>query len=231
MATRNIQMNYYNGTNYDVLYPQSTIAQISNLQSSLNSKLNLNGGTMTGNLILNGNPSSGLQAATKQYADNIQTITKNNMFFVGTRVNGYCSFNQETVIRYTDGNLGNILLNGNIVCFRCSYSGTLPDDIRISVWLSTVNNSSGRTNTNSIKIFGGSVGVITSNVVCLLWNGSQGNSQYSLNSVLGYNDTILFNALDYEANIDNLIFYLIVNITTTSSTGGAIYFDYIAVRY
>lgn len=70
MATRNIQMNYYNGTNYDVLYPQSTIAQISNLQSSLNSKLNLNGGTMTGNLILNGNPSSNLMAATKQYVDN-----------------------------------------------------------------------------------------------------------------------------------------------------------------
>ena len=70
MAIRNIQMNYYNGTNYDVLYPQSTIAQISNLQSSLNSKLNLSGGAMTGNLILNGNPSSGLQAATKQYVDN-----------------------------------------------------------------------------------------------------------------------------------------------------------------
>lgn len=71
MATRNIQMNYYNGTNYDVLYPQSTIAQISNLQSSLNSKLNLSGGTMTGNLMLNGDPSNGLQAATKQYVDTV----------------------------------------------------------------------------------------------------------------------------------------------------------------
>lgn len=70
MATRNIQMNYYNGTNYDVLYPQSTIAQISNLQNTLNSKLNLSGGTMTGNLMLNGNPSSNLMAATKQYVDN-----------------------------------------------------------------------------------------------------------------------------------------------------------------
>ena len=71
MATnRNIQMNYYNGTDYDVLYPQSTIAQISNLQNTLNSKLNLSGGTMTGNLTLNGDPSSGLQAVTKQYVDN-----------------------------------------------------------------------------------------------------------------------------------------------------------------
>ena len=71
MATnRNIQMNYYNGTDYDVLYPQSTIAQISNLQSSLNSKLNLSGGTMTGNLTLKGNPTSNLMAATKQYVDN-----------------------------------------------------------------------------------------------------------------------------------------------------------------
>lgn len=71
MATnRNIQMNYYNGTDYDVLYPQSTITQIENLPSSLNSKLSLSGGTMTGNLMLNGNPSSNLQAATKQYVDN-----------------------------------------------------------------------------------------------------------------------------------------------------------------
>lgn len=70
MATRNIQMNYYNGTNYDVLYPQSTISQISNLQSSLNSKLNLSGGTMIGNLTLRGDPTSNLMAATKQYVDN-----------------------------------------------------------------------------------------------------------------------------------------------------------------
>ena len=81
MATRNIQMNYYNGTNYDVLYPQSTIAQISNLQSSLNSKLNLSGGTMTGNLTLRGDPTTNLMAATKQYVDNMKTTIQNDIFF------------------------------------------------------------------------------------------------------------------------------------------------------
>ena len=77
MATnRNIQMNYYNGTDYDVLYPQSVIAQIENLQNILDSKLNLSGGLMTGNLTLNGDPSGNLQAVTKQYVDdNISKIT------------------------------------------------------------------------------------------------------------------------------------------------------------
>ena len=78
MATnRNIQMNYYNGTDYDVLYPQSTIVQIENLPSSLNSKLNLSGGTMTGNLILKGDPTSNLMAASKQYVDNLVNSTTN----------------------------------------------------------------------------------------------------------------------------------------------------------
>jgi hypothetical protein len=47
----------------------------SNVQSQLNSKLNLSGGTMTGLLTLSGNPSSTMHAATKQYVDN-QDATK-----------------------------------------------------------------------------------------------------------------------------------------------------------
>ena len=88
------EMNYYNGTNYDVLYPQTNMSQVDSLnstisgiqssvsgfQSQLNGKLNLSGGTMTGNLMLNGNPSSGLQAATKQYVDNnINNIVINGL--------------------------------------------------------------------------------------------------------------------------------------------------------
>lgn len=38
--------------------------------------LTLSGGTMTGNLILNGDPSTGLQAATKQYVDSLGSNTK-----------------------------------------------------------------------------------------------------------------------------------------------------------
>lgn len=39
------------------------------LQTQLNAKLNLSGGTMTGFLVLNADPVSGLQAATKDYVD------------------------------------------------------------------------------------------------------------------------------------------------------------------
>jgi len=48
-----------------------TESQVTNLTSDLNSKLNLSGGTMTGNLILNADPTVALGAVTKQYADAI----------------------------------------------------------------------------------------------------------------------------------------------------------------
>lgn len=41
----------------------------SNVQTQLNSKLNLAGGTMTGDLLLNGDPTTGLQSATMHYVD------------------------------------------------------------------------------------------------------------------------------------------------------------------
>lgn len=40
------------------------------LRAAFNSRLPLSGGTMTGVLVLNGDPSSALEAATKQYVDN-----------------------------------------------------------------------------------------------------------------------------------------------------------------
>jgi len=46
-------------------------SQVTNLTSDLASKLNLSGGTMTGNLILNTDPTSSSQAATKNYVDMI----------------------------------------------------------------------------------------------------------------------------------------------------------------
>lgn len=48
-----------------------TESQVTNLTTDLNSKLNLSGGTMTGNLILNADPTIALGACTKQYADAI----------------------------------------------------------------------------------------------------------------------------------------------------------------
>lgn len=65
-------MNYKGDGGYEVVYPSTTISQVSSLQNQLNSKLNLSGGTMTGNLILNANPTSAMQATTKQYVDNLK---------------------------------------------------------------------------------------------------------------------------------------------------------------
>lgn len=50
---------------------QISESQVTNLTTDLASKLALAGGTMSGNLILNADPSSSLQAATKNYVDMI----------------------------------------------------------------------------------------------------------------------------------------------------------------
>jgi len=50
----------------------SVVANVSSdLATSIANHLPLAGGTMTGNLVLNGSPSTNLQAATKQYVDNL----------------------------------------------------------------------------------------------------------------------------------------------------------------
>jgi hypothetical protein len=54
------ELNYLSGTS-------------SAIQTQLNAKLNLAGGTMTGNLVLNADPTAALQASTKQYVDAVDS--------------------------------------------------------------------------------------------------------------------------------------------------------------
>lgn len=70
-------------------------------------KLSLAGGTMTGALILDANPTTNLQAATKQYVDNLTTdniIESTNLYFTVNRsrdsisVTGDLSYNSTTGI-------------------------------------------------------------------------------------------------------------------------------------
>ena len=90
---KNIEINYNNGNGYEVLYPNVTssslvgtlnIATQTSGTIDINSRtsgtlpvsrvsgaLPLSGGTMSGNLILNGNPSSTNQAANKGYVDGL----------------------------------------------------------------------------------------------------------------------------------------------------------------
>lgn len=65
-GTQNIFLTNDGGTTDNL----ATMPTITSLQSQINGKLSLSGGTMTGNLILNTDPSLSLQAATKQYVDN-----------------------------------------------------------------------------------------------------------------------------------------------------------------
>ena len=93
MAVKNIEMNYKNENGYDVLYPNITSSSLIgaiNLSSQTTGSIDissrttgnlpisrvpgvlpLSGGTMSGNLILNGNPSSMNQAANKGYVDGL----------------------------------------------------------------------------------------------------------------------------------------------------------------
>jgi hypothetical protein len=64
---------------------QITESQVTNLTTDLASKLNLSGGTMTGSLILNADPTNPLGAVTKEYADAIASgISFKDACYAGT---------------------------------------------------------------------------------------------------------------------------------------------------
>ena len=67
-------MQYFNGTDYDTLYPYTT--------NELIGSLPIAGGTMTGNLVLSGDPTSNLMAASKQYVDNLVNSSSRYTFSV-----------------------------------------------------------------------------------------------------------------------------------------------------
>jgi hypothetical protein len=71
------QVLYYSGT--DWINQTLVIANISGLQTALNGKLSLSGGTMTGPLILSGAPSDPNEATTKTYVDNAVATTQTNL--------------------------------------------------------------------------------------------------------------------------------------------------------
>ena len=50
-----------------------SISDVTNLQTSLDAKLNLSGGTMTGKITLDADPTQALHATTKQYVDNVSS--------------------------------------------------------------------------------------------------------------------------------------------------------------
>ena len=69
--SKNIEMNYKISDGYEVLYPITKYAEVLGLQEELDKKLSLAGGVMTGDLILNGEPSQTNQAVNLGYLNSI----------------------------------------------------------------------------------------------------------------------------------------------------------------
>lgn len=91
MADYNVNMKQWNGTSFDNVLPLAydsnkidgkTWAQVTQLL------LEKSGGTMTGDLILNGDPTAALQAVTKQYVDGYVDEKANNVEIVNWVGNG-----------------------------------------------------------------------------------------------------------------------------------------------
>ena len=91
MANYNVNMKQWNGSSFDNVLPLAydsnkidgkTWAQVTQLL------LEKSGGTMTGDLILNGDPTAALQAVTKQYVDGYVDEKANNIEIVNWVGNG-----------------------------------------------------------------------------------------------------------------------------------------------
>lgn len=89
MATnRNIQMNYYNGTDYDVLYPETTAEQAKSLS--------INGGIINGNIYLNSQTNDNQFLTKSMYASNINNDINTTYSF--------SRYNAPTLNRTTSSN-------------------------------------------------------------------------------------------------------------------------------
>lgn len=75
----------------------------------------LAGGTMTGLLTLSGDPSTSLQAATKQYADGIGTTAVAHTVSAGTGLTGGGAISTNPTISIAAGGVGNTQLAANAV--------------------------------------------------------------------------------------------------------------------
>lgn len=120
MANYNVNMKQWNGTSFDNVLPLAydsnkidgkTWAQVTQLL------LEKSGGTMTGDLILNGDPTAALQAVTKQYVDGYVDGKANNVEIVNWVGNGSSS-NTKTFSQIKP----DVIL---VTCDQESYRGSL----------------------------------------------------------------------------------------------------------
>ena len=144
---------------------------ITDITVDLNSKLSLSGGTMTGALILNANPTTNLQAATKQYVDNATlgvTVYSTddvpegaNKYYTDSRarsaisVTGNLSYNSSTgVISYTEPGRGiNDLTDVDTITNPPTNGQVLAWNSAESIWKpNTISGSGGNSSGTPINI-------------------------------------------------------------------------------
>ena len=124
MADYNVNMKQWNGTSFDNVLPLAydsnkidgkTWAQVTQLL------LEKSGGTMTGDLILNGDPTADLQAVTKQYVDG----KANNIEIVNWVGNG----NESNTKMFSNIQPDIILATGDLDSYKGSPMGIFTKNV------------------------------------------------------------------------------------------------------
>ncbi len=129
MANYNVNMKQWNGSSFDNVLPLAynsnkidgkTWAQVTQLL------LEKSGGTMTGDLILNGDPTVALQAVTKQYVDGYVDGKANNIEIVNWVGSGTNRINTKT---FSNIQPDIILVTGDYKFYRGSLIGIFTKNV------------------------------------------------------------------------------------------------------
>ena len=85
------------------------------VDNALNKKLNLTGGTMTGSLTLNAEPTQPSQAATKQYVDNLRTTVTQELQSMNQSISNLSA--DSVTKQYVDGKINELMAYFDTIVF------------------------------------------------------------------------------------------------------------------
>jgi hypothetical protein len=176
--------------------PALPISKITDLQTSLDAKLNLSGGTMSGALILNADPTNTLGAVTKQYADAL---------VVGL-LDDRGSYDASGNVWPSTGGSGTAgaILKGDL--WTVSVAGTLGGNaVGVGDWFRALVDSPGQTASNW-GVVNANIGYVPENV-----------NNKSTSATLGTSDTLYPTQNAVKTYVDNAISSSIPNLVKKSA--------------
>jgi hypothetical protein len=179
----------------------ASTARVTGLDAALTAKLNLSGGTMSGDLILNANPTNVLGAVTKQYADAL---------VVGL-LDDRGSYDASGNVWPSTGGSGTAgaILKGDL--WTVSVAGTLGGEaVEIGDWFRALIDTPGQTAANW-GVVNANIGYVPENVTNKSTSTSLGSSDTlypTQNAVKTYVDTGLATKANAGANTDITSVYL-----------------------